>query len=326
MINMYRKIRYIVSMCVLLCLLLSGCGGYSSTYSDSMRGYENGMTEEMSSSESISYYNNPDYSSVSLKGNYIDYSYVMSAKGYPTSKSTPLSFYEDVVAFIDELDDGYISNVSNTHNMYDIDDFSYLSDYEIKYSARGNVRFVAHVEQKYAQDIIDMFDEFCKKNDFAVITYNQYIENYEHVKVIDERNEDNYYDYRSYTKDEIEDILKYTDLSFNISYSIVRPKMEASMLRMQSIFSELFDFGKDGLLVVFWAVVFAWISMCCIIIPIKKYNKKSMYKYLQKHPEYNLPTNVVLCRDKDDNYVNGYVDKSDSPKENMESNSEVLNG
>lgn len=56
----------------------------------------------------------------------------------------------------------------------------------------------------------------CKDNNLIVTTYNQRITNYEGKKIVDEY--DDWYDYDTISKEDLEKCLKYADISVQLTY------------------------------------------------------------------------------------------------------------
>ena len=182
-------------LCMSIIAGLTGCGS-----SESFSGYKGYDSVSQSYSNDAGFYTDSegysgdmDYAGTSISGDLVDYSYTLGSRGYVKEKETALNFYEDVQAFVDD-NGGYIDNVNNTFCTNDLDEdyFYYSSDF-IKNSAEGCVSFNVQIEEQYVEDVINMFDEFCKENDFSVTQFNQYADNYKSYDVVDEYDDDDWY-------------------------------------------------------------------------------------------------------------------------------------
>lgn len=275
---------------------LTGCSssdGYKG-YGSVSHSYSDEVGFSMNNSYDEGYSGNIDYSGTYISGDLVDYSYSLGSRGYVKEKETALAFYEEAQTFVDEHD-GYIDNVNNTFRTNDLDaDFYHYGDSDyIKYSATGCVNFNIQIEEQYTEDVIALFDDFCKTNDFAVTQFNQYVTNYKSYDVVESYNED-WYHGDDITQEDLDKQLAYTSIDVSVSYSIKRPAVEVFVLRIKSFGKQFWDSCGDVLSALFWIVVYTFVILFVIVLPVVKIFKKSMFKYHKKHPEYDIPKKIVL--------------------------------
>jgi len=270
-------------MTALMITSLTGCGNsYDIGYSKGMMNSSDSFTSVASEDAYYGYNEDYDYNGTSIKGQYVDYSYDISARGLVSEKEDVLSFYEDLSDFVDD-NGGYIENVNNTYtdNYIEPDD-SYISNSDVKYSATGTVRFTVQIEEEHSNEIIELFDKFCEKYDMTITGYNQYIQNYDYYDV---REEDDDYSWRM-TQKQLEKEVEFTDIDVCINYMIARPSGEQSMLKVRRFFTNLWDGVSDMVTAIFWICVWVYVALFVVLLPVIKIIKKSIYKYNKKHPEY----------------------------------------
>ena len=150
------------------------------------------------------------------------------------------------------------------------------------------------------EDVINMFDEFCKENDFSVTQFNQYADNYKSYDVIDEYDDDDWHHDDKITQADLDKQLAYTSIDVSMNYSIKRSAGEAFGLRVRSMFHEFVDKCGDIIDILIWIIVFVFALMFVVILPAVKIFKKSMFKFNKKHPEYNIPKKIVIDDSKND--------------------------
>lgn len=277
---------------------LVGCGGdyYSKGYSNGVSATADYASEDYYYYDGDGYSGYVDYSNTTINGTKVDYSYDLSARGIVDSKSEAIDFYKSLNDFVYD-NDGYIENVDNTFHVNDMDDSYYYSDSDVKYQAGGYIKFTVQIPEEHSEEIITIFDDFCKNADFIVTQNNQYIRNYEKLKTVD----DDYYDPDDYryhpTKSELDEMLQYTDIDVSITYNIERNSVEAFGLGVRRFFRNLWDDIGDVVGTFFNIALFVFAFLFIIVIPVIKIFKKSMFKYNKKHPEYNIPKRVTLVDD-----------------------------
>ena len=283
---------------VLLTMIISltGCGssgGYKG-YDSVSHSYSDEVGFSMNNSYDEGYSGNIDYSGTHISGDLVDYSYSLGSRGYVKEKETALAFYEEAQTFVDEHD-GYIDNVNNTFRTNDLDaDFYYYKDSDyIKYSATGCVNFNIQIEEQYTEDVIALFDDFCKTNDFAVTQFNQYATNYKSYDVVESYNED-WYHGDDITQEDLDKQLAYTSIDVSVSYSIKRPGFTVFALNVKSFFRSFWDSCGDVVSALIWIFIYSFSIFFIIALPIIKIFKKSMVKFYKKHPEYYIPKRIVL--------------------------------
>ena len=283
-------------LCMSIIAGLTGCGS-----SESFSGYKGYDSVSQSYSNDAGFYTdsegysgNMDYTGTNISGDLVDYSYTLGSRGYVKEKETALNFYEDVQTFVND-NGGYIDNVNNTFRTNDLDeDYFYYSGDFIKNSAEGCVSFNVQIEEQYVEDVINMFDEFCKENDFSVTQFNQYATNYKSYDVVDEYDDDGWYHGDKITQEDLDKQLAYTSIDISMNYSIKRSAGETFGLRVRSLFHEFMDKCGDIIGILIWMIVFAFVIMFVIILPSVKIFKKSMFKFNKKHPEYNVPKKIMI--------------------------------
>ena len=283
-------------LCMSIIAGLTGCGS-----SESFNGYKGYDSVSQSYSNDAGFYtdsegysSNMDYTGTNISGDLVDYSYTLGSRGYVKKKETALNFYEDVQTFVDD-NGGYIDNVNNTFRTNDFDeDYFYYSGDFIKNSAEGCVSFNVQIEEQYVEDVINMFDEFCKENDFSVTQFNQYADNYKSYDVVDEYDDDGWYHGDKITQEDLDKQLAYTTIDISMNYSIKRSAGETFRLKVGSLWHDFLDECGDVVGILVWMIVFAFVIMFVIILPSVKIFKKSMFKFDKKHPEYNVPKKIVI--------------------------------
>lgn len=297
-------------LCMSIIAGLTGCGS-----SESFSGYKGYDSVSQSYSNDAGFYtdsegysDNIDYTGTNISGDLVDYSYTLGSRGYVKEKETALNFYEDVQAFVDD-NGGYIDNVNNTFRTNDFDeDYFYYSGDFIKNSAEGCVGFNVQIEEQYVEDVINMFDEFCKENDFSVTQFNQYADNYKSYDVIDKYDDDDWYHGDKITQADLDKQLAYTSIDISMNYSIKRSAGETFKLKVESLWHDFLDECGDFVGMLIWMIVFAFVIMFVIILPSVKIFKKSMFKFNKKHPEYNVPKKIVIDNTNDNTSVETNVD------------------
>ena len=283
-------------LCMSIIAGLTGCGS-----SESFSGYKGYDSVSQSYSNDAGFYtdsegysNNMDYTGTNISGDLVDYSYTLGSRGYVKEKETALNFYEDVQAFVDD-NGGYIDNVNNTFRTNDLDeDYFHYSGNFIKNSAEGCVSFNVQIEEQYVEDVIDMFDDFCKENDFSVSHFNQYADNYKSYDVVDEYDDDGWYHGDKITQEDLDKQLAYTTINVSMNYSIKRSAGETFRLKVGSLWHGFLDKCGDFVGMLIWIIVFVFALMFVAILPAVKIFKKSMFKFDKKHPEYNVPKKIVI--------------------------------
>lgn len=297
-------------LCMSIIAGLTGCGS-----SESLSGYKGYDSVSQSYSNDAGFYtdsegysSNMDYTGTNISGDLVDYSYTLGSRGYVKEKETALNFYEDVQSFVDD-NGGYIDNVNNTFRTNDLDeDYFYYSGDFIKNSAEGCVSFNVQIEEQYVEDVIDMFDDFCKENDFSVTQFNQYATNYKSYDVVDEYDDDGWYHGDKITQEDLDKQLAYTTIDISMNYSIKRSAGETFRLKVGSLWHGFLDECGDFVGMLIWMIVFAFVIMFVIILPAVKIFKKSMFKFNKKHPEYNVPKKIMIDNTNDNTSVETNVD------------------
>lgn len=278
---------------LLLCsILLCACGGSIGGLSyDSKTAGLNSMSDYVTESADY-YYDGSDYSNTNISGDLVDYSYSVGAEGILEEKSAALSFYESVQKYVDE-NDGYIEDVNNTYYGNEIVDDYYISKSDVKYKASGRVSFVVQIDNSKVEDIVGMFDDFCKKYGFAVVDYNQYVRNYENANVVDEYSE--WYRYDEITEKDLQKRIKYSDISVNIDYSIKRSPSDAFMVGIKRFWIGISEAMENVVIPLLTIVCSAFVVLFICVLPVRKLYIKSMYKYYVKYPEYNTIKKISIC-------------------------------
>ena len=207
-----KRTRIIAAGLLLVTTLsLAGCGSSHSAgiTSKSLNSTTNEASYMLADDYSV------DYGSTYIDSSYADYSYSLYANGESSkSKDEMLKDYEDIQTFVKDKD-GYIENVNNSYNIYDKDDHRYYSSNDYKIS--GTLSFTIQIDKDYVDETIQKLDQICKDNNLIVTTYNQRITNYEGKKIVDEYDDD-WYDYDTISKEDLEKRLKYADISVQLNY------------------------------------------------------------------------------------------------------------
>lgn len=154
--------------------------------------------------------------------------------------------------------------------------------------------FNVQIKEQYVEDVINMFDDFCKENDFSVTQFNQYATNYKSYNVVDEYDDDGWYRGDKITQDDLDKQLAYTSIDISMSYSIKRSAGESFRLKVGSLLHEFLDECGDIIGTLIWIIVFVFAIMFVAILPAVKIFKKSMFNFNKKHPEYNVPKKIVI--------------------------------
>lgn len=284
----------IIGVCL---LMITGCGGsgYSSYGGGS---YENAMDSmgSYSYAQGVGVTNSAssmDYSNTNISGSFADYSYYFSANGEVKKKEEVLDEYEKIQTYVNEHG-GYIENVRNTYNGYDIDwADSYFTDTEINYQALGGVNFTVEVDNDEVENVIQELVKFTDEKNLTVTRYDQYITNYEAYEIVDEEDWEYYYG-NTITQEELEKRLKYASINVSLSYRIPRNGFMSFVLYIVSFAKQVRDVFLSLLATLLMLAVFAYIALYLIILPVYKLFKKSLFKFRVKHNEYYLPKEIII--------------------------------
>ena len=287
---------------LVLCLVAAGCGSNRSS-----RGYD---SEPLSESYGAVYENSAsvsltkgggvqasesymDYSDTYISGTMTDYSYNFSANGELKNKTDALNEYEKIQQFVDEHD-GYVENVRNNYNGYDIDwTKDYFSSNEMRYKATGNVNFTVQVDNSQIPEIVKELESYTDQDKLTVTRYDQYITNYEAYEIVDE-NDDRYYGSQKITQQELDKRLKYASLNISIAYRIPRSGFTRFLLTLLNVVNEVKEAFLRVIAVILMLAVAGYIALFVAVLPMYKIIKKSLFKYRLKHREYYLPKEVVV--------------------------------
>lgn len=284
----------IIGVCL---LMITGCGG--SGYSSYSGGSYENATDSMgsySSAQGIGIMNSEssmNYSNTNISGSFADYSYNFSANGEVKKKEDVLDEYEKIQTYVNEHE-GYIENVRNTYNGYDIDwADSYFTDTEINYQALGAVNFTVQVDNDEVENVIQELVRFTDEKNLTVTRYDQYITNYEAYEIVDEEDWEYYYG-NTITQEELEKRLKYASINVNLSYRIPRSSFMSFVLYIVNFAKQARDVFLSLLATLLMLAVFAYIALYLIILPVYKLFKKSLFKFRVKHNEYYLPKEIII--------------------------------
>ncbi len=290
------KKKLIIVLTVIASLLLAGCGmsarrdepavkwSNSMAMDESLGGYyaDNGLYET-----------GGDYSSTTISGDKVDYSYTFSAEGDTyKDKAAMLKDYEAIQNIVNEKD-GYIESVYNSYDYYSDEDIEY-NDVARKYIARGSLSFTVQIENQYVQDIVNYLETLCQNNQFTVTSYTQRIQNYKSWKVVDEYDENQRG--RVISDEDLKERLKYADISVNICYNIPRNKVVAALMGIKVAISDFFD-GVRSIVTSFLALAVGLFILYIQAILFYKGFVKTIHKHKRNHPEYYPPKDVHVITD-----------------------------
>lgn len=274
---------------VVCATMLAGCGSRDGVYNG--YGVKEMATDSYEASYAESYSTGGDYSTTSIEGDLVGYSYNFSANGKTNkTREEMLSYYEEVQGLVTE-NNGYIENVNNDYSSYMITpDQSWISDNEKYYKASGMLSFTVEIPNDSIKLVTDSLENFCKDNKFTVTRFNQSITNYKSVRVT-EGGED--YSYNSITREELEKRVKYASLYVNISYYQPRGALAVFGYTLRQVVREI----SEVLLSLIMVLIVLLIAISVIFVYAKflyKSWKKMVFKHKIKKPEYYGPKHIVI--------------------------------
>lgn len=279
---MRKKLGCLALLGVLTVSMLTGCGGSSSS-----KELGDGIIATNSEASFILDDYSMDYSSTYIDSSYADYSYTFYASGeHKKSKNEMLKDYEDIQAFVKDRD-GYIENVNNSYNVYD-KDRRYYSD---SHKTSGRLSFTIQVDKDHVDEVINKLDEICKKNNLEVTTYTQRITNFEGKKIVDY--DPDYYDYNTISKTELEQRLKYADISVQLSYYTDFNVFEKFFIGVGNALKEFWDSFGEIIQIILVLLFIAWVFFFNVCLFYKVF-RKMIYKHKKKHPELYEPRPFVI--------------------------------
>lgn len=283
---MRKKLGCLALLGVLTLSMLAGCGSSSS----STKGLGDSIVATNSEAIILDDYS-MDYSSTYIDSSYADYSYTFYASGeHKKSKDEMLKDFEDVQALVKDRD-GYIENVNNSYNVYD-KDRRYYSD---SHKTSGRLSFTIQVGTEYVDEVINKLDEICKKNNLEVTTYTQKITNFEGKTIVD--HDPDYYDRNTISKTELEQRLKYADISVQLSYYTDFNVFEKFFMGVGNALKEFWESFGELIQIILVLLVIAWVFFFNVCLFYKVF-RKTIYKHKKKHPELYEPKAVVLVEPK----------------------------
>lgn len=285
---MKKKIGCLALLGVLTLSMLTGCGSHST----SSKGLGDMAVTNSEASFMLDDYD-MDYSSTYIDSSYTDYSYTLYASGESKkSKNEMLKDYEDIQTFVKDHD-GYIENVNNSYNVFDKDRNRYYGSSSHK--TYGTLSFTIQIDKDNVDEVIDKLDEICKNNNLVVTTYNQRITNYEGTTVVDRY--DDYYQYDTITKEELEKRLKYADISVQLNYYTEFNAFEKAWMGIGNAIREFWDDFGELVQTVLIILFIAYILFFNICIWYKMF-RKMQYKHKNKHPEFYEPKPITIVEKK----------------------------
>lgn len=286
-----KRTRIIAAGLLLVTTLsLVGCGSSHSAgiTSKSLNSTTNEASYILGDSYSADY--SMDYSSTYIDSSYADYSYSLYANGESSkSKDEMLKDYEDIQAFVKEKD-GYIENVNNSYNIYDKDDRRYYSSSDYKIS--GTLSFTIQIDKDCVDETIQKLDQICKDNNLVVTVYNQRITNYEGKKIVDGYDDD-WYDYDTISKEDLEKRLKYADINVQLNYHKSFNFFEKLFMNIGDALMEFWDSFGELVQVIIIILIILHVCFFNVCLWYKMF-RKMMYKHKIKHPEFYEPKQVKL--------------------------------
>ena len=284
-----------LSMVLLLALIMmiAGCGS-SGFNGDGVKdtGMEiNGFTDR-STDNVESYVTGGDYSSTYIDSNKADYSYAFKAGGdSKKTKSQMLEDYEYIQDFVTEKG-GLIENVYNDYQYYDTKtDFVYET--AKRYVSTGYLSYTIEIDNKYVQNVVDELEKMCKDNKFTVYQYTQKITNYELHSVVDSYDDDPNTTRDTITKEDLEQRLKYADITVRFDYNMPRGTIGKVGLSIKSAWNGFWNNAGN----IIQGVIVIMIALFAVfgeLILFYKMFRKMQYKHRKTKPQYYSPKEVKI--------------------------------
>ena len=275
---MKKRITIISVLCIML--LVTAC----SSFSPMSKSYDGAMINSIQSDEGFydeGFSTGGDYSNTNITGEQADYSYSFTAAGRTQkSKADMLADYERIQEFVNSKD-GYVTDVNNSYDFFDISESRYYDGDRIRYKAVGTIYFSAEIDNEYIPELVELLEEICKDNRFIVSDYTQRIKNYKPYELSQETDDGD----RTITKQELERRLKYADIRVNIRYRIPRPFIEKTWLWIKGVFIGFWEIIGD-MITGFLGIALGLYILHFPLILIYKDFRKMMYKHRLAHPEY----------------------------------------
>ncbi len=272
-----------------LCMaMVTGCGG-SGFYAEN--GVKEMATDSYEASYAESYSTGGDYSTTSIEGDLVGYSYYFSADGKTNkTREEMLSYYEEVQTLVND-NGGFIENVNNDYSAYVITpDETYISESEKRYKSSGYLSFTVQIPNDNIKLVTDYLEQFCQDNKFVVTRFDQSITNYKYVKVADGEDPNNY---GAITSDELEKRIKYASLNVNISYYQPRSGFAVFKYAVREVVRDLASVFLHLIAVLIVLIIAISVLFLHLTFLYKSW-KKMVYKHSRKKPEYYGPKHIVI--------------------------------
>lgn len=266
-------------------IILSGC---SSLGIGANNYYDAAPAMNVSESSSKAVVTGGDYSSTYINGDSVDYSYCFNASGKSNkSKSEMLKDYEYMQSFVEEKN-GLMENVYNDYRYFDINS-DYISSDAKKYISNGFLSYTIQIENEYVPEILEELEKICKNNNFTVTQYTQQIQNYELYTIVNDYDDENYYD--TITQEELDKRLKYASIDVRFDYKMPRSGIETFILNVKDIWHSFLDAFGELISFVIYILIIITVLFEAIKFFYKRF-KKMQYKYRIKHPEFYPPKDI----------------------------------
>lgn len=285
---MKKKTVKSVILAMMTAVLLTGCGSSDSSSgamymaSDTAESYSYNGVKSAQTYSTEAYM---DYGNATISGEMCDYSYQFNGQGEVKDKQTVLDVYDKVQEFVISKE-GYISNFNNNFNGYPIQrDRTSFSRNEIYYTGSGYLSFSVEIKNEYAEDVIQILDDFINENKLYVTRYIQTATNYKNAKIVDSYSDDYYRNYQEITAEDLRRMLEYSTIDVRLSYYIPRNGAESFRLKCVDFFDDIKEVVLSVLLVVVIVLGVIWALTCLGVVPIYKCIRKSIMKHRKKRPE-----------------------------------------
>lgn len=291
---MKKRLFYLLTAGIIAISSLTGCGSGSYYKNDSMMATESAI---YAANDYVAYTNNIDYSRydefVTADGRLVDVSYNFSANGDVKEKKTGTNLYDEIKDYVQD-NGGYVENVSNTFNYYDSKAETYYNNISKEYEAYGSISFTIQIPNDCAEDVITKLEDYCNDNGLVITTFNQYITNYKAYNIVDEYDEDYYYNYYpEITQSDLDKQLEYTDINVTVNYGIKRDFLTKTGIEIRSFFEDVFDQFEELLYVVLTMIIIGFVIIFMIVVG-SRIIRKSIYKRRKKHPEWYQPKELII--------------------------------
>ena len=288
-----RKTIAIISL--ILTIGLTGCGMGNTSYdydttADSM-GFNGSNRAVTNSILGIQKGAGGNYSNTNINSSSADYSYDFSASGKTTkTKDEMLADYEEVQSKVKEFG-GFIENVYNDWQNFDMEEV-YSSSNGERFKSIGKLSFTIEVKNDKVEDVLSILDKMCTDNGLTVTHYSQQIHNYENYEIVDEYDDNYYYD-EVITQDELDKRLEYADIAVDLIYQNPRSLVAVMYLKTRNWFRNIIS-GFDDILNIIVVITILMIVVFFEVLIFYRAFKKKLINHRKKHPELYLPKEIIV--------------------------------